>query len=33
MKAKWAVRLLIGALLLAAYELFLDGSGVGAKER
>ena len=33
MKPKRAIRRLPGAALLALYELFLDGSGVGMKER
>lgn len=33
MKPKRAIKLLIGIALLALYELFLDGSGVGIKER
>ena len=33
MKLKRAVRLLTGMVLLALYELLLDGSGVGMKER
>lgn len=33
MKPKRAMRLLAGAALLALYELLLDGSGVGMKER
>lgn len=33
MKMKWTVRFLIGIIFLAAYELLLDGSGVGMKQR
>ena len=33
MKPKRTIRLLIGVALLALYELLLDGSGVGMKER
>lgn len=33
MNAKRAVRLLTGSVLLALYELLLDGSGIGMKER
>ena len=33
MRLKRATGLLIGAVLLALYELLLDGSGVGMKER
>ena len=33
MKFKRMPRILIGIALLALYELFLDGSGVGMKER
>lgn len=30
---RWALRLALGSLLLAAYELLLDGSGVGLRQR
>lgn len=33
MKLKWATKFFIGIVLLALYELLLDGSGVGGKER
>ena len=33
MKPKRTIRLLISVALLALYELLLDGSGVGMKER
>ena len=33
MKPKRAIRLLLGVILLALYELLLDGSGVGMRER
>ena len=33
MKPKRAIRLLNGVVLLTLYELLLDGSGVGMKER
>ena len=33
MKPKRMIRLLIGVVLLALYELLLDGSGVGMKKR
>ena len=33
MKLKRAIKLLIGSAALALYELLLDGSGVGMKER
>ena len=33
MKPKRAFRLLIGVVLLTLYELLLDGSGVGMRER
>ena len=33
MKPKRAIRLLTAVLLLALYELLLDGSGVGMRER
>ena len=33
MKPKQAIKLLLGVTLLALYELLLDGSGVGMKER
>ena len=33
MKPKRVIRLLIGVVLLALYELLLDGSGVAMKER
>lgn len=33
MKAKRAIKLLVGTVLLALYELFWDGAGVGMRER
>ena len=33
MKPKRAIKLLISVALLALYELFMDGSGVGMRER
>ena len=33
MKVKHIIKLLIGGVLLAAFTLFLDGSGVGMRER
>ena len=33
MKPKRAIKLLIGITILVLYELLLDGSGVGMKER
>lgn len=33
MKLRWVIRIFIGVVLFALYELFLDGSGVGIKER
>lgn len=33
MKPKRTIKLFIGIVLLTLYELFLDGSGVGMKER
>ena len=30
---KWFLRIFLGIVLLCAYELFLDGSGVGMKQR
>ena len=33
MKPKQVIKLLLGVTLLALYELLLDGSGVGMKER
>ena len=33
MRPKRAIRLLVGVVLLALYELLPDGSGVGMKER
>lgn len=33
MKPKRVIRLLTGVVLLVLYELLLDGSGVGMKER